>query len=111
MAESIVDDDLWEDFHQVVNMSSRELRDWLRTDAAGPRTETEPDRAGAPLGRDVLAILGKRRTDLDRGDADVMRTVVRRVLDERGAEPESEAGRPEWRHRLMSVGHDPLRVG
>ncbi|RDI67784.1 DUF3140 domain-containing protein [Nocardia pseudobrasiliensis] len=110
MAESIVDDDLWDDFHRVVNMSSRELRDWLRTDAAGPRTEALPDQAGAELGQGVLAVLGKRRTDLNRRDAEVMRTVVRRVLDERGAEPEARAGRPQWRHRLMSMGHDPLRV-
>ncbi|MBF6327818.1 DUF3140 domain-containing protein [Nocardia transvalensis] len=111
MAESVVDEDLWNDFHQVVNMTSRELRDWLRTDAAGPETEALPDQAGTQLGQRVLAILGKRRTDLDDHDAAVMRTVVRRVLDERGAEPESAAGRSGWRHRLMSMGHDPLRAG
>ena len=26
-----VDDDLWQEFHTVVNMTSRELEDWLRT--------------------------------------------------------------------------------
>ncbi|MCM6772134.1 DUF3140 domain-containing protein [Nocardia sp. CDC159] len=110
MAESIVDDALWEDFHQVVNMTSRELRDWLRTDASGPHTEALPDRAGTPLGQQVLAILGKRRTDLNHQDAEVMRAVVRGVLAERGTEPEAAAGRPQWRHRLMSMGHDPLRA-
>ena len=29
-----VDDELWDEFHRVVNMTSRELEDWLRTQAA-----------------------------------------------------------------------------
>ena len=30
-----VDDELWDEFHRVVNMTSRELGDWLRTRDAG----------------------------------------------------------------------------
>jgi hypothetical protein len=44
MAHSEIDDALWDDFHAVVNMTSRELRDWLETDAAGTETETLPTR-------------------------------------------------------------------
>ena len=29
-----VDDALWDEFHTLVNMTSRELQDWLATDAA-----------------------------------------------------------------------------
>lgn len=38
MAET-VDDELWDEFHRVVNMTSRELEDWRRTRDAG-RTRT-----------------------------------------------------------------------
>lgn len=109
MAGSPVDDDLWEDFHSVVNMTSRELQEWLATEAAGTATETEPDQAGDERSRTVLAILGKRRTDLTPDDVEVMRSVVAEVRAERGDEPEPEAGDAEWRHRLMSLGHDPLK--
>ena len=34
MAQSAVDDELWEEFHRVVNMTSRELEEWLRTHSA-----------------------------------------------------------------------------
>ena len=34
MAEDVVSDELWENFHRAVNMSSRELQEWLATDAA-----------------------------------------------------------------------------
>src|SRR5215218_9247971 len=43
MAESRVSDELWNEFHELVNMTSRELEDWLRTDSAGETTEPTPD--------------------------------------------------------------------
>lgn len=109
MAESLVDDELWENFHRVVNMSSRELADWLRTRSAQEETEALPDQAGTPTGNQVLHILGKRRTDLDADDVRVMRNVVDRVLAERGDDLEPTAGAAHWRYRLMSLGHDPLQ--
>lgn len=110
MAESHVDDELWDEFHRVVNMTSRELSDWLRTRSAEPETEELPDHAGTPTGQQVLAILRKRRTDLDTSDERVMRTVVDRVLAERRDDLEPTAGQAHWRRRLMSIGHDPLKA-
>jgi hypothetical protein len=108
MAETI-SDELWDEFHRVVNMTSRELEDWLRTRDAGEEVEVLPDRAGSPTGREVLAVLGKRRGDLTARDAHVMERVVDRVHGERREDLEPTAGQAAWRHRLMSLGHDPLR--
>ncbi|ONI86957.1 hypothetical protein ALI144C_09925 [Actinosynnema sp. ALI-1.44] len=110
MAESHVDDELWDEFHRVVNMSSRELSDWLRTRSAEPETEALPDQAGTPTGQQVLGILRKRRTDLDAKDVRVMRSVVDRVLAERRDDLEPTPGQANWRRRLMSLGHDPLKA-
>lgn len=104
-----VTDELWEEFHRVVNMTSRELREWLAVRDAGEAAEVPPDQAGSETGRQVLAILGKRRTDLTDQDAAVMEKVVRRVLDERREDLEPTAGQAAWRHKLMSMGHDPLK--
>ena len=109
MAETHVDDELWEQFHEAVNMTSRELGDWLRESEAGTDTEQLPDQAGPAVGRQVLAVLGKRRADLTPDDAAVMAGVVDRVRTERGDEPEPTAGDAAWRHRLMDLGHDPLK--
>lgn len=100
-------DQLWQDFHDVVNMTSRELSEWLRTRAAGEETEAEPDHAGPERGRQVLAILGKRRVDLTDRDQALMRSVVDQITALREEEP--TAGDRRWRHRLMAVGHDPLK--
>jgi hypothetical protein len=104
-----VDDELWDEFHRVVNMTSRELSEWLRTRDAGEETEALPDQAGTPTGQQVLAILGKRRQDLTPHDTDVMRRVVDRVHAQRRDDLEPTAGQAGWRHRLMSLGHDPLK--
>jgi Protein of unknown function (DUF3140) len=111
MADTRVPDELWQDFHAVVNMTSRELEDWLRTEDAHERTEPLPDQAGggAALGRRVLEILGKRRTDVTPRDTEVMREVVDTVAAQRDEQYTTKPGDPAWRHRLMCLGHDPLK--
>ncbi|MFE0019427.1 DUF3140 domain-containing protein [Amycolatopsis sp. NPDC059021] len=104
-----VDEQLWAEFHEVVNMTSHELSEWLRTRSAGEGTEELPDRAGTPTGRHVLEVLRKRKGDVTAEDERVMRAVVDRVRAERRADLEPTAGQAHWRHRLMSLGHDPLR--
>lgn len=101
---------LWEQFHATVNMTSLELRNWLLTAASGEEAFTpDPDLNLAELGRGVLHVLGKRRTDLTSGDAEVMSQVVG-LVDEWLTRPAPHDGDSNtWRHKLMSVGHDPLK--
>lgn len=107
-------DTLWDEFHRVVNMTSHELEEWLRTRSADEDSETVPDQAGTdqagtPTGQEVLRVLRKRRTDLTTEDVKVMREVVDRVHAQRRDDLEPTAGEAHWRHRLMSIGHDPLK--
>lgn len=78
MAADKVDDELWTEFHTVVNMTSRELNDW-------------------------------RRSDLTDDDAAAMTKVVETVRRERREDLEPTAGDDHWRHKLMDIGHDPLK--
>lgn len=104
-----VEPELWDEFHRVVNMSSRELRDWLRTESAHEDAEEFADQAGPATGHHVLEVLGKRRTDLTDDDERVMRRVVDRIHAARREDLEPTAGQDKWRRRLMSLGHDPLK--
>ena len=101
--------DLWDDFHAVVNMTSRELAEWLRTEESGPAGEAGPQDGLTATGHQVLAVLAKRRGDLTDADRAVMALVVRSVRAQRGDEPEPEAGDDAWRRALMTLGHDPLK--
>ncbi|ATW46993.1 DUF3140 domain-containing protein [Streptomyces xantholiticus] len=112
MTNALELDALWDEFHRVVNMTSQELSAWLRTRDAGEDTDPLPDQAGSPTGRHVLAILQKRRTDLTDDDIRVMYKVVETVQaqrQEQGAAVTADDTRR--RHRLMTLGHDPLKAG
>jgi Protein of unknown function (DUF3140) len=109
MAKTQVDDELWQEFHRVVNMTSRELEEWLRVESSDENTEALPEQAGAETGRHVLAILRKRRADLTEEDIGAMEAVVDRIHSERRDDLESTAGDQAWRRGLMSIGHDPLK--
>lgn len=111
MADSLISNELWDTFHQWVNMTSRELREWLATDEAGETAEAYPDQAGSERSRAVLDILTKRRTDLQPEDVQLMAEVVEQIGELRGDNDDGEprAGDATWRRRLMSLGHDPLK--
>jgi Protein of unknown function (DUF3140) len=102
-------DDLWEAFHEAVNMTSRELEEWLRTESATPDAEVVPEQAGRGLGQHVVQLLGKRKVDVTAEDQQVMRQVVDTVRDRLGDTPEPTSGDAAWRHGLMDLGHDPLK--
>lgn len=102
------DAELWDEFHRVVNMTSRELAHWLGAHPEKAPPQPRAARAGSPSGLDVLRLLSRRRADLTEADLQLMRTVVRRVNTERRGDHES-GGWATWRNRLMSLGHDPLK--
>jgi hypothetical protein len=107
MSATSVDDELWNEFHGVVNMSAVTLDEWLRIVTADPDWERSPDPAVMLTGQRVLCILRKKREDLTESDIRVMRTVVDQVRAELsgGASPASA------RHlRLLSIGHDPMKA-
>ncbi|MFH8799161.1 DUF3140 domain-containing protein [Streptomyces sp. NPDC017936] len=113
MTDALELDALWEDFHRVVNMTSQELAAWLRVRDADENAEPLPEEAGTPTGQHVLAVLQKRRTDLTDDDIRVMRKVVDAVTAQADPENEPETVTTEEdtrrRHRLMTIGHDPLK--
>jgi hypothetical protein len=102
-------DEVWDSFHRLVNMTSRELRDWLRSEPAQNVRELLPDDAGAQeTGHRVVNILAKRKRDLTDDDIRHMRWVVDFITARLEEGPEASAD-DLWRQELMTVGHDPLR--
>jgi hypothetical protein len=96
-------DALWAEFNSVVNMTSQELAAWLRT--ANGTAESEEIKQG----RAVLGLLYKRPVDITEADIRLMYEVVDTVQAERTAGPRATLPEPDWRYRLMTLGHDPLR--
>ena len=60
--DELLADELWNEFHRVVNMTSHELRDWLLTRSGGEDGAVEPGTqggVGTPTGQEVLADPGQ----------------------------------------------------
>jgi len=103
-------EELWTNFHDLVNMSGHELRTWLLTEASGEEAFTaSPGLAVPGMSRRILHALDKRKADVTAEDIEVMERVVghvTRLLAERPADAERDEN---WRHALMNLGHDPLK--
>lgn len=78
-------------------------------EAAGEYAEGVPEQDEPELGHHVVRILGKRRTDVTDDDVQVMQKVVDIVRSQRRDDLEPVPGDATWRHRLMRIGHDPLK--
>ncbi len=79
---------LWEDFHAEVNVPSEQLRQWLLTRGSGEAAfGPDPDLNLPEPGRQILAVLRKRKVDLTPEDIEVMRDAVERIRSLTAAKP------------------------
>ncbi|MDG4797396.1 DUF3140 domain-containing protein [Micromonospora sp. WMMD1082] len=100
---------LWDDFHAEVNVPSEQLRQWLLTRGSGEEAfGPNPDLDLPEPGRQILAVLRKRKVDLTPEDVEVMRDAVERIRSLTAAKPGRGNADDEWRHRLLDLGHDVL---
>lgn len=94
------------EFDEAVNMTPRQLEDWLLTDesqAVGWHEDGDDESVGHASGRRIVELKGKKVAELD--DNDHMRKVVGYV--HRHAEqggPEHDKKHSRWRYALMNWG-------
>lgn len=114
MAKQDDHDQLWNNFHDAVNMTASEIEEWLETEQSrkvGFKRDGEAESVGHASGRRIVGILRTPRDELDGGDYAHMRKVVGFVRRHRGQGPHEEFRVPtsRWRYSLMNWGHDPLK--
>ena len=105
---------VWQRFHDAVNMTAREIEAWLGTEESrkvGTTRPGETETVGRMSGKWIVQILGTKKADLDGADYAHMRKVIGFVARHRGQGPHDEYRVPvsHWRYSLMNWGHDPLK--
>ncbi len=100
-----------EKFGEAVNMSARELEDWLETEESKSVGQSDGggESKGHESGRRIVEILGKDKDDYTEDDLDHMRRVVSYVHRHQAQEPKSDVEDSKWRYSLLNWGHDPLK--
>jgi hypothetical protein len=104
-------DEIWADWQEAVNMTAKQLEDWLETSesqAVGDKS-SGGEATGHESGRRIVQILRANKSDLSDADAAHMRKVVGYVHRHRAQRPSGDVAATPWRHSLMNWGHDPLQ--
>jgi hypothetical protein len=98
-----------EEFGEAVNMSRKELEEWLVTDESKSVGQGSGESKGHESGRRIVEILGKNKSDYTDDDIDHMGRVVGYVHCHQAQKPQSDVEDSNWRYSLMNWGHDPLK--
>ena len=100
------------EFHEAVNMTAKQLADWLQTEqsqAVGQKTSDTAESTGHESGRNIVQLLHKSRDQYTPDDIHEMRRVVSYVHRHMAQKPEGDISETRWRYSLMNWGHDPLK--
>jgi len=105
-------DEIWSDWKDLVNMTPKELENWLDTEESQSVGDTggEGESTGHKSGRKIVEIKQTRKDDLTDAQWDHMNKVVgyiSRHLKQGG--PKSDKEHSAWRYSLMNWGHDPMK--
>ena len=100
-----------EDFDEAVNMTPKELEEWLKTDES--RSVGQKDGGGESKGhesgRRIVEIKRKNKSDYTDDDVEHMKRVNGYVKRHLGQAPKKVPEDSKWRYSLMNWGHDPLK--
>ena len=100
-----------EDFDEAVNMTAKELEDWLKTDESKSVGQSDGggESKGHESGRMIVRILGKNKSDYTDDDIGHMKKVTGYVHRHQAQKPKGDVEDSSWRYSLMNWGHDPLK--
>jgi hypothetical protein len=99
-----------EEFGEAVNMTRKELEDWLQTEESQSVGQSDGGESkGHESGRKIVEILGKNKSDYTDDDVDHMRRVVSYVHRHKAQKPSGDVEDSTWRYSLLNWGHDPLK--
>ena len=100
-----------EKFDEAVNMTRKELEEWLQTDESKSVGQSDGggESKGHESGRKIVEILGKNKSDYTDEDVEHMKRVNAYVKRHLGQGPKNDVEDSRWRYSLMNWGHDPLK--
>ncbi|HEV2527235.1 MAG TPA: DUF3140 domain-containing protein, partial [Thermomicrobiales bacterium] len=73
------DQQVIDEFHELVNMTPKALENWLETDESkevGQKKDGDTESTGHHMGREIVGILHKKKSDYDDDDVAHMRKVT-----------------------------------
>ena len=93
-----------EEFDEVVNMTPRELEEWLQTDESKSVGQSDGggESKGHRSGRRIVEIKRKKKSDYTDDDLDHMKKVTGYVRRHLGQRPKNDVEDSNWRYSLIN---------
>lgn len=103
-------DEIYEQFYDLVNLQPQELEEWLETDESRSVGDSDTgESTGHRSGRRIVDIKRTTKSELKSSDWDHMAKVVGYIRRHLAQRPEGDVEDTPWRYSLMNWGHDPLK--
>ena len=96
-----------EEFDEAVNMSRKELEEWLETDESKEVGQKDggSESKGHESGRKIVEILEKDNSDYTQEDIDHMRRVVSYIHRHQAQRPKGDLEDSNWRYSLINFSN------
>ena len=102
--------EVYDEFHDCVNMQPKELEDWLETDESRSVGDSDGgESTGHKSGRRIVEIKRTKKADLNDDQYGHMQKVVGYVHRHLAQKPSGDIQESNWRYSLMNWGHDPAK--
>jgi len=100
-----------DEFYASVNMTSKELESWLKTEESQSvgQKKDDDESIGHKSGKRIIELLHKKKDDYTNDDLSHMKKVVSYVNRHSAQQPNGDIEHTHWRYSLMNWGHDPLK--
>ncbi|WP_432511419.1 DUF3140 domain-containing protein [Kineococcus sp. SYSU DK001] len=104
-------EDVVKRFHEAVNMTPKELEDWLGTEESQSvgAGDGDGESVGHRSGRRIVEVLRTKEADLTDDDVEHMAKVAGYVARHSAQRPSGDVTDTRWRYSLMNWGNDPLK--
>ena len=98
-----------DEFEESVNMTRKELEDWLQTDESKSVGQGEGESKGHESGRRIVSLLEKNKSDYT-DDLDHMKKVNSYVKRHLGQGPKNDPEDSKWRYSLITFSNATRRA-
>jgi len=104
-------EEIYDEFYELVNMTPSELEDWLDTEKSKNVGQDSGDgeAIGHKSGKKIIEIKRTKKDDLTDANYDHMNKVVGYIKRHKAQKPDGDIKNSDWRYSLKNWGHDPMK--
>ena len=105
------EEEIYREFHDLVNMSPSELEKWLETEESKSVGQDSGDGVsiGHKSGEKIIDIKRKNKADLTDNDYEHMQKVVSYISRHTAQKPSGDVSETRWHYSLKNWGHDATK--